>query len=128
MLALKELLRCNRFGLDSSIGMIVDSGLVLLPEFKARRMPLIGNEYLLVYVGLLYGSANTGSPELIPNRLIKEDDKVSSRILQEYADGRRVLDLRSVPGNPWLTYAINWLHTSSEAAQHQDPAAGANDT
>ncbi len=128
MLEFKELLRCNRFGLDSSIGMIADSGLVLLPEFKARRMPLIGNEYLLVCVELLYGSANTGSPELISSRLIKEADKVSSRILQEYADGRRVLDLRSVPGNPCLTYAMNWLHTSAEAAQHQDPAAGANDT
>jgi hypothetical protein len=63
----------------------------------------------------------------IPNRLIKEADKVSSRILKEYADGRRVHDLRIVPGHPCLTYAIHWLNTSAEAVQHQDPAAGAND-
>ena len=124
---LKELLRCNRISLDSSIGMIADSGLGYLPEFNSRRMSLIGNEYLLGCVELLYGSANTGSSELIPNRLIKEADKVSSRILQEYAAGRCVLDLRSMPGNPCLMYAIHWLYTIAEAAQHQDPAAGAND-
>jgi hypothetical protein len=127
LFALKELLRCNRISLKSSIGMVVDSDLGLLPEFNSRRMPLIGNEYLLGCVELLYGSADRGSSELIPNRLIKEADKVSSRILKEYADGRRVHDLRSVPGNPRLTYAIHWLSTSSEAVQHQDPAAGAND-
>lgn len=126
--ALKELLRCNRISLNSSIGMIVDSDLGLLPEFNSRRMPLIGNEYLLGCVELLYGSADIGSSELIPNRLIKEADKVSSRILKEYADGGRDLDLRIVPGNPCLTYAIHWLNTSAEAVQHQDPAAGADDT
>lgn len=125
--ALKELFRCNRISLNSSIGMIVDSDLGLLPEFNGRRMPLIGSEYLLGCVELLYGSADTGSSELIPNRLIKEADKVSSRILKEYADGRRVHDLRIVPRHPCLMYAIHWLNTSAEAVQHQDPAAGAND-
>lgn len=125
--ALKELLRCNRISLNTSIGMIVDSDLGLLPEFNSRRMPLIGNEYLLGCVELLYGSADTGSSDLIPNRLIKEADRASSSILREYADGTRVHDLRTVPGNPYLTYAIHWLNTSAEAVQLQDPAAEAND-
>ena len=107
--------------------MIVDSDLGLLPEFNSRRMPLIGNEYLLGCVELLYGSADIGSSELIPNRLIKEADKVSSGILKEYADGGRDVDLRIAPGNPCSTYAIHWLNTSTEAVQHQDLAAGAND-
>jgi hypothetical protein len=125
--ALKELLRSNRISQNSSIGMIVDSDLGLLPEFNSRKMPLIGNEYLLGCVELLYGSADTGSSELIPNRLIKEADKVSSRILKEYADGERVLDLRIIHGNLRLTYETHWLNTSAEAVQHQDPAAGSKD-
>ncbi len=119
LFALKELLRCNRISLNSSIGMVVDSDLGLLPEFNSRKMPLIGNEYLLGCVELLYGSADTESSDLIPNRLIKEADKVSSKILKEYAIGRRVHDLLSVPGNPCLTYEVHWLNTSAEAVQRK---------
>jgi hypothetical protein len=101
--ALKELLRCNRISLNSSIGMIVDSDLGLLPEFNNRKRPLFGNDYLLGCVELLYGSADRGSSELIPNRLIKEADKVASRTLKEYADGRRNHDLCSLHGNPYVS-------------------------
>jgi hypothetical protein len=109
--ALKELLSCNRISLNSRYGMVVDSDLDLLDEFNSRRIPLIGSDYLLGCIELLYGSADTGSSELIPNKLIKVADKLSARILREYADGVRAYDLRSVPGNPLLTYAIHWLNT-----------------
>lgn len=126
--ALKVLLSCDRISLNSRIGMVVDSDLDLLDEFNSRRSPLIGSEYLLGCVELLYGSADTGSSELIPNKLIKEADKLSARILKEYADGVRAYDLRSLPGNPFLTHVIHWLNAGPEAAQHQDPAAGGKDS
>jgi hypothetical protein len=126
--ALKELLKCNRISRNSRIGMVVDSDLGLLDEFNSRRTPLVGNEYLLGCVELLYGSADTGSSKLIPNKLIKEADKRSSEMLREYAESARDYDLRIVPENSFLTCAIHWLDNGSEAGQHQDPAAGGGDS
>jgi hypothetical protein len=70
--------------------MVVDSDLGLLDEFNRRRSPLIGSEYLLGCVELLYGSADTGSSELIPNKLIKEADKLSAKILKGTSKNKRI--------------------------------------
>lgn len=126
VLALKELLRCNRINQSSRIGMVVDSELGLLAEFNNRRQPLFGCDYLLGGIELIYGSSDAGA-ELVPNMLIKMADKASGTLLKQLKAGVRHNSLRPPTlGSACTSVAIHWNSPSTEATQHQDSAGGSN--
>ncbi|NQV11261.1 MAG: hypothetical protein HQ527_08875 [Cyanobacteria bacterium] len=126
VLALKELLRCNRINQSSMIGMVVDSELGLLTEFNSRREPLFGRDYLLGGIELIYGSSDAGA-ELVPNMLIKMADKASGTLLKQLKSGTRHNSLRAPTlGGACTSVAIHWNSPSTQAPQHQDSAGGSN--
>jgi hypothetical protein len=126
VLALKELLRCNRINQSSMIGMVVDSELGLLTEFNSRREPLFGRDYLLGGIELIYGSSDAGT-ELVPNMLIKMADKASGTLLKQLKSGTKHNSLRAPTlGGAFTSVAIHCNSPSTEATQHQDSAGGSN--
>ena len=63
--------------------LITDTEYALVKDWQARVAPLYGDYMLPDGVDVVYATADAGSDEFIPNRLIKACDNLSTQRLRE---------------------------------------------
>ena len=65
---------------SKNMGIVIDSDLSNIPDYNARRKPIVDDFYLPVNVELLYASADAGR-EYLPNKLISLCDKEAKELI-----------------------------------------------
>ncbi|MBB6178305.1 hypothetical protein [Pseudorhizobium flavum] len=84
--ALEELLYRGIIKQGERVGMVVDSDLGNIPAINARQVPVFDATYLPVGVQLIYGSADTGSENVV-NRVLQAADSAANQVLDVIQNG-----------------------------------------